>query len=283
MNPPLVSVVLPTYNAAKFLSSAIESILNQTYKNVELIVVDDGSTDSTMDILKKYTGRIKCLYQNNSGPNAARNTGILAAKGKLIAYQDADDVSLPTRIEEQVKFLLNNPEKSMVHTGMTNINSDGVREPRLGRIGTTFELLQNNFVHNGTVMHWKYVFDTIGMWDRTGDWGLYVRMSEKFEIGCIIDCLYNRNLHGDNISKTCRRLNDRLITLEMFKDRYDRKREMWMAFKIKRISLECKMFNKISFKNKRSEIIFWHIVQKVSNGLEEIFYRIECNIWRSQS
>jgi glycosyltransferase involved in cell wall biosynthesis len=109
-NKPLVSVILPVYNADRFLSLAIESILNQTYKNFELIAIDDGSRDNSLDILKKYAKkdkRIKIIHnQKNQNIANSLNKGIKIAKGQYIARMDADDQSLPNRIESQVKYLL---------------------------------------------------------------------------------------------------------------------------------------------------------------------------------
>ena len=100
---PLVSVVLSVYNGEKYLAEAIESILNQTYKNLEFIIIDDGSTDRSLEIIKKYNDeRMVLISRENRGLIESLNEGIALAKGKYIARMDADDVSLSTRIEEQV-------------------------------------------------------------------------------------------------------------------------------------------------------------------------------------
>ena len=100
----LVSVILPAYNAAPFVSDAIDSVLAQTYKNLELIVVDDGSTDDTEKAISRYN-RIKFFHQQNSGAGAARNRGLYEAKGEYIAFIDADDLWLPEKIKLQVDYL----------------------------------------------------------------------------------------------------------------------------------------------------------------------------------
>ena len=105
---PLVSVVMATYNRANVIGSAIDSILNQTYDNFELIIVDDGCTDSTYEVLEKYAAkdkRIVLLKQNNQGLAAARNAAAFKAQGKYIALMDDDDISLPNRLMKQVAFL----------------------------------------------------------------------------------------------------------------------------------------------------------------------------------
>jgi glycosyltransferase involved in cell wall biosynthesis len=109
---PLVSIIMPAFNAGDFLRPAIESILNQTYKNFELIIVDDASTDETSNTLKDYAkidNRIKVITNNcNLGISNSANKGIIRAKGEFIARMDADDIAIPTRIEKQVSFLIRN-------------------------------------------------------------------------------------------------------------------------------------------------------------------------------
>ncbi|MCK5605027.1 glycosyltransferase [Candidatus Pacearchaeota archaeon] len=105
MANPLVSVVIPTYNRANTICSAIESTLGQTYKNIEVIVVNDGSTDDTHAKLAGYGKRIRVIKQNNVGPSAARNRGIKISTGEILTFLDSDDLWLPTKIEKQVDIL----------------------------------------------------------------------------------------------------------------------------------------------------------------------------------
>lgn len=104
MAEPLISVVIPTYNRAHYVCEAIDSVLAQTYKNIEIIAVDDGSTDNTKDIIQQYSSRIKYIYQNNAGPSAARNNGIKQSNGDLIAFLDSDDIWLAEKLERQVEI-----------------------------------------------------------------------------------------------------------------------------------------------------------------------------------
>ena len=112
----LVSVIIPTYNRAKFLPAAIDSILNQTYKNIEIIVVDDGSTDDTKAVLRPFKSAIQYFYTTNKGPAHARNVGMKAASGKYIAFLDSDDTYLPMKLTLQVAFMEKHPEIGMVYT-----------------------------------------------------------------------------------------------------------------------------------------------------------------------
>ena len=102
---PLISVIIPNHNYSKYLQESIESVLNQTYTNVELIIVDDGSTDDSINTIKRFGDRVKLIEQSQAGVSAARNTGFRAAKGDLICFLDADDVWLPKKLEIQAKAL----------------------------------------------------------------------------------------------------------------------------------------------------------------------------------
>ena len=110
---PLVTVVIPTYNRREYLPGALKSVRNQTYRNLEIIVVDDGSTDGTDAMLKREQG-IMFLRQQNSGPSAARNTGIGAARGEFVAFLDSDDYWLPHKIELQMGRMLKNQRLGIV-------------------------------------------------------------------------------------------------------------------------------------------------------------------------
>jgi glycosyltransferase involved in cell wall biosynthesis len=105
MPEALVSVIIPTYNRAEMVCAAVDSVLKQTYPNIELIVVDDGSTDDTTDALMRYGSRLRLIHQDNSGPAAARNRGAEIADGDIIAFLDSDDLWLPDKIEKQLKAL----------------------------------------------------------------------------------------------------------------------------------------------------------------------------------
>ncbi len=107
----LVSVIIPVYNSEKYLEAAICSILNQTYKNIELIIVDDGSADNSLAVSKRFEGeRVKVFHQQNKGASAARNKGLAEANGVYIQFLDADDLISPDKIEAQVNLLQAKPE-----------------------------------------------------------------------------------------------------------------------------------------------------------------------------
>lgn len=133
ISTPLVSTIIPTYNRENLVGEAIESVLDQSYRNVEVVVVDDGSTDGTVERLKQYDNRIKLIVQRNSGPAAARNRGIAASSGDFVAFLDSDDLWLPTKLEKQIAVLRN--AESALACCLCNI-----RMSRHDRETTSFDL-----------------------------------------------------------------------------------------------------------------------------------------------
>ena len=123
--PGLVSVVIPSYNRAYIVGQAIESVLRQTYSNVEVVVIDDGSTDDTASVVKAFDERVRYIYQPNAGIAVARNSGIAAARGEFVAFLDSDDVWLPWKLEAQMAVLRQRPEVGMIWTDMTAVTESG--------------------------------------------------------------------------------------------------------------------------------------------------------------
>ncbi len=158
---PKVSVIMSVYNAEQFLREAVQSILDQTYKGFEFIIVQDGSTDGTMDILASFADpRIKIIHQDNIGLTKSLNKAIKISSGEYIARMDADDVSLPKRLEKQVQFLDAHEDVAMCGTQATFLED----EPRSGEIQTQFSvplshaaikksmLFHNPFIHPSIIM-----------------------------------------------------------------------------------------------------------------------------------
>src|SRR2546427_10997567 len=113
--PPSVSVVIPVYNGEQFLADAIQSVLDQTYQNFEVIVVDDGSTDGSAAVAKRFGEAIRYVHKANGGVSKARNTGIAAARGTYLAFLDQDDLWLPDKLAAQVAYLDSHPEIGAVY------------------------------------------------------------------------------------------------------------------------------------------------------------------------
>lgn len=192
MNYYPVSVVVPTYNRVEFLSRALTSVAKQTAKCSEIIVVDDGSTDDTANLLKKLSRTIEIplvvIRQNNKGPAAARNLGITSAKQKYIAFLDSDDHWNKRKIEIQYRILLDNPEYLISHTKEkwlrrgVHLNQKKKHIPRHGDIFD--HCLQLCGVGMSTVMIRRDLFEKIGLFDENlrccEDYDFWLRVSCRF-------------------------------------------------------------------------------------------------------
>lgn len=126
LQKPLVSIIIPTFNRAKMITTAIESVLNQTYPNIEIIVIDDGSTDESKQILEGFKNRINCLNTQHKGIAHARNCGMKAAKGEYIAFLDSDDSYFPFKIALQMEFLETHSHLGMVFTELSGKYENGI-------------------------------------------------------------------------------------------------------------------------------------------------------------
>ncbi len=235
---PTVSIIIPTYNRAHLVDRAIQSVLDQTYQDFELIVVDDASTDNTEEVVKSFKDkriRYICL-QKNKGGAAARNTGIEASNGEYIAFQDSDDEWLPEKLEKQMKVFENaSPEVGVVYTGFLRIK-DG-RESYIPYSWVTQkegnihkELLKGNFVTTQAAVVKKKCFEVAGMFEERlpclQDWELWIRVSKYFHFKCIDEPLVTSYEVSDSISCNQRFLiiAQKLISEKHYKDFSDSKK-----------------------------------------------------------
>lgn len=206
MVKPLVSVVIPNYNYANFLQGAIESVLSQTYPNIEIVVVDDGSVDNSKEVLERYTSQVKVIFQSNQGVSIARNTGVAESKGDLIAFLDADDIWLPTKVEKQVDLFTRDGSLGLVHVGVEEIDQNGrrLRVRMDGAFGWVFEellLLRSSVLGAGSgAMVWREVFDNLGGFDprlsTSADWDFYCRLARLYPIGFVPEVLLKYRIHS---------------------------------------------------------------------------------------
>jgi glycosyltransferase involved in cell wall biosynthesis len=205
----LVSVIIPTYNRGWILKEAIDSVSAQDYKDFELIVVDDGSTDNTSEILASYENDIKVLFQENKGVSAARNRGITEASGQLIAFLDSDDLWLPRKLYTQVDFFNQMPDALICQTEEIWIR-DGQRVNPKKRhkkpSGMIFEpSLELCLVSPSAVMIRRSLFDRVGEFDVTlpacEDYDLWLRISCRFPVYLIdTPLIIKRGGHDDQLS-----------------------------------------------------------------------------------
>ena len=158
---PLVSVVIPAFNAEAFLAEAITSVLTQDYKDVEVVVVDDGSGDGTMAVAERFP--VRCLAQQNAGQAAARNAGISAARGALVAFLDADDLWLPGKLSTQVAYLLAHRDVGYVLSHMQRVLSPGAAWPP-GTPAKWFDEPQPGTLPSAALVR-RCVLDAVGPFD----------------------------------------------------------------------------------------------------------------------
>ncbi|WP_025209156.1 glycosyltransferase [Hippea sp. KM1] len=213
---PKVSVILPTYNREKTVSRAIESVLAQTFTDFELIIIDDGSTDNTKEIVNKFKDEriVYVRYNENRERSAARNSGIKISRGKYIAFLDSDDEWIRDKLKKQVNLVENSKENvGVVYTGYTqvwdNLNGRKITNPFIDSVekleGNIYEeLKKGDFVLPSSVLVKKKVFEKVGLFDEkiyAGEaWDLWVRISEKFLFSFIEEPLVVRYINNDSLS-----------------------------------------------------------------------------------
>ncbi len=203
-----VSVIIATYNYGRFITEAVDSVLNQTYPDREVIVVDDGSTDGTRNILKDYieSVRITYIYQKNSGPGAARNTGIRASGGEYVCFLDADDRYLPEKLERQAALLEDEEAAGCFCNGMTFDGRPMLREfTGRGKDCYFDDVLSGLNIFTPSLMVRRNVIDEAGLIDESfrqscEDLDFALRIVRGRKLIYMPDRLYERRMHGGNLS-----------------------------------------------------------------------------------
>lgn len=210
----LVSVIIPTYNNAQFVCDAIDSVLAQTYKNYEILLVDDGSMDNTRKVVEKYDGKqIRYIYQENKGLAGARNTGIKASRGELIAFLDADDMWLPEKLERQVSLINGFPNVGIVGCGYYGLDESGERvKETKGKNYSNKELLLNDLMVRNVVtgsgsgvLARKECFEKAGLFDEsfrsTEDRDMWYRILNFYDLKFVADYLVVIRVRKNSLSK----------------------------------------------------------------------------------
>lgn len=201
-----ISVVMSVYNGEQHLRESIESILNQTFTNFGFIIVNDGSTDASLEIIKGYDdAKIRIINnEENIGLTKSLNKAIKEARGEYIARQDADDISLPNRLELQHEFLEKHPEVALLGTGIYVIDEKGDKiEKRIMHPNPKKSLLKGNRFIHGSVMFRKSVIDELGAYNETlkysQDYELWLRLSKKYNVRNLTAPLYKLRMHRGSI------------------------------------------------------------------------------------
>jgi glycosyltransferase involved in cell wall biosynthesis len=192
---PIISIIIPAYNASKTIQETIQSVLNQTFLNFELIVIDDGSTDSTLDVISQISDpRVTVFSYPNAGISTARNRGIEKASGDYITFLDADDLWASDKIETQFEALQKNPQAAVAYSWTTIIDksNNAVRQGSCyEKSGDVYsKILVKNFLDSGSnIMVRKEAIDKIGRFNpslkHAADWEFYIRLAAEFEFNCV--------------------------------------------------------------------------------------------------
>ncbi|HTS19124.1 MAG TPA: glycosyltransferase family A protein [Verrucomicrobiae bacterium] len=212
MTPPLVSVVIPTYNYGRYIGETIDSALSQTHSPLEIIVVDDGSTDDTQARVSTFADRIRYIHQQNRGLSAARNKGIQEARGEFIALLDSDDLWLPDKLQRQVAHALQHPDTGLVATERFAIDETGRRIDHdvqaCARDGfhnlTMRDLLELAAFSPSSVMIRKEALKLIGGFNETimgtEDLEMWVRIAAQFPVARLDAALTAQRFHATSMS-----------------------------------------------------------------------------------
>ncbi|MGB3669702.1 MAG: glycosyltransferase [Phormidesmis sp.] len=225
MANPKVSVIIPAYNAIAYLPKTLASVQQQTFKDFEVLVIDDGSTDSTADWVNSLSDRnVQLIVQKNGGCASARNRGIQAARGDYIAFLDADDIWEPSKLEKQAHILETSAAVGVVNTWISNIDSQG--QP-IGNLGTPdaegkvwAQVIEENPIMCGSApMVRRQCFDAVGLFDQSlrsaEDWDMWIRLAKKYEFAVVKEPLVRYRIHPKSKSHNLQlHLQSRLSVIE---------------------------------------------------------------------
>lgn len=211
----LVSVVIPTYNSAHYIQEAIDSVLRQTYLPVEIIVVDDGSTDDAREVLKDFieSKKISYILKKNGGPASARNLGIQHSNGEFVAFLDADDIWESDKLEKQMKFFVDSAVglvySDMVFFGAKTKNTTHSESTKgFFRGSVARQLIINNFIPTSSVVVRRSIFDSTGYFNEQKDliaiedYDMWLRIAPFYIMEYVPESLVHYRLHDAQISST---------------------------------------------------------------------------------
>lgn len=226
----MVSIVLPTYNRENSVCSSIESVLRQTYQNFELIIVDDGSSDNSKELISKYAekdNRIKYFYQDNAGYPSAINRGLIECTGEYIAFEDSDDIWDDTKLEKQLSAINNtNADFSFCQMEYPKLSLIFPNSETKDKNGNIFErLLAANMIGGPTLIFKKACMDAIGGFDISlptfQDYDFVLRLSKKYKAVFVPEVLLYCGVGSDNMQNdNMNFFKARLLMLAKYKDDY---------------------------------------------------------------
>jgi glycosyltransferase involved in cell wall biosynthesis len=225
MDKPLASIIVPVYNGERYLADALDSIFAQDYRPFEVIVIDDGSDDSTADIARSYK-EVRYIYQTNQGHAMAKNVGISAAHGEFIAFLDADDLWAPNKLSVQVAYLLNHPLVGYTIAKQQIFLEPGASLPPW--LQKDFSLQAHTAYIPGTLVARRNVLDQVGNFDcdyrhsNDSDWFFRAKDAGVL-MGVVSETLLFRRFHGSNLSYETKAMQSE--RLKVLKSSIDRQRD----------------------------------------------------------
>jgi GT2 family glycosyltransferase len=207
---PRVSVIIPTYNSAEYISQTLDSVLAQTFQDFEILVVDDGSTDPTQQVISAKFPTVRYLYQENRGVSAARNLGIRCSKGEYIAFLDSDDTISREKLKIQVQYFDSHPDVGLVYSGWETMDINGSKTARAARPGKEGNLLKEILLREvfftiGSTLVRRSVLDQTGFFDEallaSEDVDLYIRMAYAgVRFGYVDELLFQYRIHPSSLT-----------------------------------------------------------------------------------
>ncbi len=225
MTESLVSVVIPVYNGEKYLAQAIESILTQSYRPIEIIVVDDGSTDGTADVARRFSETVRYFYQSNSGCSAARNKGIENALGSFFSFLDSDDLWVEEKLFRQMAVFDSDGDLDMVFGQVSHFYSPDLEQHKREKLLNPTEIMPG--YHAGSLLIKRESFLRVGLFDINYEVGEFIDWYGKAkEIGMksviLPEVVMKRRIHSSN--STLNR-NAQMDYIRILKAALDRKRK----------------------------------------------------------
>lgn len=251
----MISVVMPTYNRAKTIERAVYSILNQTYQDFEIIIIDDNSNDNTEQIIKEINDeRIRYIKNSvNKGANESRNIGVREAKGDFIAFQDSDDEWVKNKLELQI-IALEKTNSDVVASGFFRYEDDGtvstIPEKEIKDEEIATKIMFGNFISTQTVLGKKVCFideEFDPSFPRMQDWELMIRISRKYKVHYMNTQLANVYIQGNSISKdNAKGIKALNMILDKYKDFYSNnpKAKSWMYYELGNYNIRSDIFDK---------------------------------------
>jgi len=221
-----VSVCIPTYNRKVYLKETLESVLSQNYKDYEILIVDDGSTDGTDRMLKESGFPVRYYWQENSGDADARNKLIELARGKYISFLDSDDLLIPNALERMMQVINNEKEDVVVYGSYFNIDHDGniirICKRKLYSGNVTKYLFQDILIHSCGALVTRKALEKAGGFDTSfkvcSDYDLWLRLSLKYKFIGLADPTFKRRRHSENLS--ARSVKNRITELKVLERFY---------------------------------------------------------------